>query len=48
MPPVPSVRPPVQVKQGLSDKQLSQLAVIRQELIGLRDILQPYVQVIVP
>ena len=31
-------------KHGLNDRQQSQIAVIRHELIGLRDILKPYVE----
>lgn len=37
-----AVQEPVS-KPAIADKQHSQLAVIRQELIGLRDVLKPYV-----
>lgn len=45
--PQPALEPEVQeakVKKALTDKQHSQLSVIRQELMGLRDTLKPLVQ----
>lgn len=36
--------PPAPTVQGLTDRQHSQLSVIRQELRGLRDTLKPYIE----
>jgi DNA-binding transcriptional MerR regulator len=35
--------PPIKGKSTLTERQQSQLAVIRQELIGLREVLKPYI-----
>jgi DNA-binding transcriptional MerR regulator len=41
--PVPHARPPAKTKPAVSEKQASQLSVIRQELIGLKEVLKPYI-----
>jgi DNA-binding transcriptional MerR regulator len=40
---MPEAAPPVKAKAAINERQQSQLMVIRQELIGLKDVLKPYV-----